>query len=337
MKKFFKFLSLLIIALVVVFALGPKPDTNAEITFEASSIGENLDIYLQERESKIANLVEGAQKEIIWADPTAKSQTKISFVYIHGFSATKHEIRPVSDKIADTLESNIFYTRLKGHGRDGEGLAEATLQDWMNDYAEAIAIGERLGEKIILISASTGGSLTTLGLLNSELTKNIVGTVMISPNYEAQGIPTWLANIPWAEKILPAVAGANRSWEPINEDHGKWWTTSYPSKAIFPMTSLLKVLKSIDKSSIETPAFFIYSPDDKVIVAEEAAKAASEWGGPVKIVTVSQSSDPFNHVLAGDILSPGNTNMIVYEIIAWLVQNEKLNLPEIYRESGNTL
>lgn len=92
------------------------------------------------------------------------------------------------------------------------------------------------------------------------------------------------------------------------------------------MTSMLKVLKSIDKATIKTPAFFIYAPEDKVIIAEEAAMVASEWGGPIKVLKIEETSDPFKHVITGDILSPENTNHVTYEIIAWLVQNKELNL-----------
>ncbi len=336
MKKFVKYTLGIFVLAAIVFALGPRPTTNAEITFKASSIADNLDLYLEGTESKISDLVEGAEKEIVWADPTAQTQTDISLVYIHGFSATKHETRPVTDKIADVLGANIYYARLKGHGRSGDAMAEATLQGWANDFAEAIAIGEKLGKKIIILSASTGSTLATWGLTKPELSKNVAGIVMISPNFELQGISTELANIPWAETILPAIAGKQRSWEPLNDQHGKWWTTSYPSKAIFPMTALLKVLKSIDKSKIKTPAFFIYAPEDKVIVASEAEKVAAEWGGATKILKIEETSDPYKHVIAGDILSPENTNRVTYEIIAWLVQNEELKLPELFRGTGNS-
>ena len=326
MKKFAKYTALSIALVAIIFALGPRPETNAKISFEPASIGQSLDVYLQENESKIANLIEGAEKEIIWADPTAKSQTDIALVYIHGFSATKYETRPVTDKIAEALGANIYYARLTGHGRDGDAMAEASFQDWANDFAEAIAIGEKLGKKIIVLSASTGGTLTTWGLAQQNMANNVAGAVLISPNFELHAISTWLANIPWAETILPAVAGAERSWEPHNDEHGKWWTTSYPSKAIFPMTSMLKALKSIDKAGITTPAFFIYAPEDKVIIAEEAAKVASQWGGPTKVLEIDEASDPHKHVIAGDILSPENTNRVAFEIINWLSQIEKLNI-----------
>lgn len=334
MKKFFKYVLSFIAVCAVIFAMGPRPSTKADITFQASEIDESLNLYLQKSEEKISDLVLGAEKEIIWADPTAQTQTDVSIVYIHGFSATKHETRPVTDKIAEVLDANIYYARLQGHGRSGDAMAEASFQGWANDFAEAIMIGEKIGKKVIILSASTGSTLATWGLTKPQLTKNVAGIVMISPNFELHGISTWLANIPWAETIIPAIAGKQRSWEPLNEEHGKWWTTSYPSKAIFPMTSMLKVLKSVDKSKIKTPAFFIYAPQDKVIVASEVAKVAAEWGGPTKILKIEDTSDPYKHVITGDILSPENTNRVTYEIIAWLFQNEKLNLPELFHANN---
>lgn len=195
MKKTLKYAACLIVIAAFAFALGPRSETKAEITFEPSSIDKTLDLYLQETESRVSDIVEGAEKEIIWADPTAKTQTDISIIYIHGFSATKHETRPVTDRIAEAVGANIYYARLKGHGRNGDAMAEASFQDWANDFAEAIAIGEKLGKKVIIMSASTGSTLATWGLTQPDLAKNVAGLVMISPNFELQGISTWLANI----------------------------------------------------------------------------------------------------------------------------------------------
>ena len=318
MKKILKTTLFLSAVLLLVFALGPRPNLNDTVTFDQVALGSDLEAYLIDTETGIPNLKPGTEKEVIWADPEEKSKTALSIVYIHGFSATKQETRPLADNVAERLGANLYFARLKGHGRDGAGLAEAELQDWANDFAEAMAIGERLGDKIIILSTSTGSTLATWGAAKPELTQNLIGLVMISPNFELQGIATWLANIPWAETILPAVAGKHRSWEPLNENHGKWWTTAYPSKAIFPMTSMLKILKSTDKGEIKAPALFIYSPDDKVIVPEEIETVASQWGGPTELLRIESSSDPFQHVIAGDVLSPETTEPITKKIVEWI-------------------
>ena len=70
-------------------------------------------------------------------------------------------MRPLPDKVAAALGANLFYTRLTGHGQDGAAMAEGSVNAWINDYAEAIAIGRAIGDKVVVIGTSTGASLAT--------------------------------------------------------------------------------------------------------------------------------------------------------------------------------
>lgn len=318
MKRIAKIISGLILVGLAVFMLGPKPDANVELTFEEGDIGDDPVAYLESSEANIANLIPGAEKEIIWNNPADRQRTKLSVIYIHGFSATKHETRPVPDNIAEALGANLYFSRMTGHGRDGEGLAEASAQDWVNDFAEAIAIGEKLGEKVVVIATSNGAAITTHGLSNPDLSENVAAAVYMSPNFELRGISTWLANIPWAEKILPLLGGDTQHWNPENELHGKWWTNTYPTSALFPMTSLLKVVKNLDKSKIDTPTMFIYSPEDTVVVVEEIPKVAAQWGGATELLEIKEVGNPSKHVIAGDIVAAGNNDLITDAAVAWL-------------------
>lgn len=315
----------LLTAVVVLFGLfgammliGPRPDRNEALTFDPASIGPDVEAYLAAGEAKFPDIRPGAQKEIIWANPATKTKTPISIVYIHGFSATKAETRPVSDKVAQALGANLFYTRLAGHGRTGDAMAEASMNDWLNDVAQAIVIGEIIGEKVVVITASTGGTLATWAAAHPALASKLAAVVLISPNYAIQGASIGLLNMPWGETILPMVLGEQRSFEPTNAEHGKWWTTAYPSRAVFPMGALLKTVSLIDFTKINTPALFMVSPKDQVIVPEEAKRIHRMWGGPKEFISVEKSEDPSNHVIAGDILSPGNTQMAVDAILAFL-------------------
>jgi len=318
MRKFFKAVLIIGAIALVAFFMGSRPDQTINIAFNPAGLPDDLEGYLAETEKTVADLVPGAEKEIIWADAAAKSKTPLAIVYVHGFSATKHEIRPVPDKVAEALGANLYFTRLTGHGRDGEGLSEATLSDWADDFAEAIAIGERLGEKVVVMATSNGGALTTWGLSRSEFSSKIASVVLVSPAYELHGISTRIANIPWAESLLPLIGGEQRSWEPRNALHGKWWTTRYPSRSIFPMTTLLNVLKGVDVSSFNQPALFIYSPKDKVVISDEITRIAAQWGGKAETMLIETAGDDYDHVVTGDILSPDNTNTTTDRILQWI-------------------
>ena len=154
-------LLIVITALGLGFLLGPREPVDTRVTFDPAKVGSDPDAYLAKSESEVAGIRDGLQKEIIWAFPNSKAKTKLAIVYIHGFSASKGEIRPVPDKVAAALGANLFYTRLTGHAQNGPAMAVATVNHWVNDYAEALAVGRSIGERVIIIAPSTGAGLAT--------------------------------------------------------------------------------------------------------------------------------------------------------------------------------
>lgn len=318
MASFVKFLAVIIGVGLVVFAFGPRPDLSQNVTFSENVLDTDLDSYLAASEAKYDDIRDGLEKQIIWHDHNDKTQTEYSVVYLHGFSASKVETAPIAQNVAKAFSANLYFTRLAGHGRDGEALGNATLQQWFNDTTEAVAIGEKLGRKIILISASTGSTLATWAANQVDPSDPIFAMVMISPNFAIHGASTGLMNMPWAEYILPIIVGKNRSFETRSPAHAHGWTHSYPTKAIFPMAALLKVVDQIDVSKLTKPALFIYSNDDKVVIANKTKSVMKKWGGPVEEMMIVESDDPNNHVIAGDILSPSNTQKVSERIISWV-------------------
>jgi hypothetical protein len=61
----------------------------------------------------------------------------------------------------ESLGANLYFARLKGHGRSGDAMLEGSVQGWIDDFAEAVAIGRRLGERVVIMATSTGASLAT--------------------------------------------------------------------------------------------------------------------------------------------------------------------------------
>lgn len=303
---------------MIILAFGPRPDTKIETNFDPASMGQDLDVWLESKESKIPNLVPQSAKQIIWNNDKAGSKTALSIVYLHGFSATKAEIAPVPQLVAKSLGANLYFTRLKGHGRDSLAMADATVSDWANDVLEAIAIGRRIGNKVIIVSTSTGSTLATWAASNPEIVKDIHGMISLSPNYALKGVSISLLNMPWSETILPLIFGKTRSFETRSEAHAKGWTSTYPSSAIFQMGALLKLTSEIDYSKILVPHFVLYSPKDKVIDANQVEYVIERWGGKTQKLDINDSDDPNDHVIAGDILSPSTTLKVSTAITQWI-------------------
>ena len=153
MRRVGRWLVRVTIALIVllggVWLVMPRPGVDAAIHFQKAMLGDDLEAYLANEEHHFSDITPGAEKRIIWAG-AAGARTPFAVVYLHGYSATSEEIRPVPDEVAKALGANLFFTRFTGHGRGGAAMGQATAGDWINDTAEALAIGKRLGDKVIV-------------------------------------------------------------------------------------------------------------------------------------------------------------------------------------------
>ena len=61
-------------------------------------------------------------------------------------------------------------------------MAEGSVNAWINDYAEAIAIGRAIGDKVVVIGTSTGASLATWAASQPDLRDDVATIIAISPN-----------------------------------------------------------------------------------------------------------------------------------------------------------
>ncbi len=312
-------LVVLALAVAAVLVLGPREPVDTRIDFDPAAIGDDIDAYLARREARFDDITPGVQKRVVWAGEKG-ARTHWAVVYLHGYSATSEEIRPVPDRVAAVLGANLFYTRLAGHGRPGEALGRVTAGDWIEDLAEAMEIGRRLGEKVLILSTSTGGTLATVAAADPQLSQGLAGIVFISPNFKVADPAAALLSLPFVRIWGPWVAGAEQSWEPRNEGQARYWTTRYPTVALVPMQALVDYVAGIDKSRLTVPALFIYSPEDKVVSPAATEAVARAWGGPKRIEKrhMGPGDDPMSHVIAGDIMSPGQTAETVAIILDWV-------------------
>ena len=73
---------------VGLWLLGPREKISGPVAFDATRIGPDVDAYLFRAERSVLDLVRGAQKHVLWANPVNKTMTPLSIVYVHVFSAT---------------------------------------------------------------------------------------------------------------------------------------------------------------------------------------------------------------------------------------------------------
>jgi len=308
----------LVAVLALAFVLGPRVPVETTIRFDPSVVGDDPQAYVAKVEAAVPGIRDGLEKEIVWANPMVHAKTPLSIVYIHGFSASKGEVRPLPDDVADLLDANLFYTRLTGHGQDGAAMTQGSVNAWINDYEEALAIGRAIGDKVIVISTSTGGSLAAWAATQPGASNGVAAIAFISPNFGVKASGAEILTMPWGKQIAELVIGKERSFVARNALHEKFWTIKYPVAATLPMQALTELAYRAPVEKADIPALFIFSDSDKVVRPDRTREIAGRWGAPHELVPVDDTGDPDNHVIAGDVLSPSTTAFLAQRIAVWV-------------------
>jgi esterase/lipase len=269
----------------------------------------------------VPHLRDGCAKRVTWADKVGV-QTDIAIVFIHGFSASCGELRPLPETVAKALGANLFATRLMGHGQDGAAMGEATLAGWRTDVREAFAIGRSLGKRVLIMGCSTGCTLTALGLTNGDIREGpeLLGVCFVSPNFGLRHkVSQIVLGLPFSEYWAPYLIGKERKFDVLSDQHAQFWTTVYPTKAVKPMGDALRAVQRANLSKVVTPLFMAVNPDDQVIDPARARDVQLAWGGPAFKLTLVQTpqDDAMGHVMAGDVFSPNQTAPLAAQIVEW--------------------
>jgi len=264
-KRLAKILLIIIIVLSVFYFLGPKvesPDLDKTLP-EVTSDLMQLEKEINQREASIENLKPDNEARIVWFD-SIPQKTKYSIVYLHGWSASQEEGDPLHQETAKRFGCNLYLPRLAGHGLDeNENMLHLTATDLLNSAKEAIAVGKKLGDKVILMTTSTGGTLA-LHLAGGD--EDIAGLILYSPNIEIFDPNAKLLAKNWGLQMAKMVDGDDYyefgNSTPIKN---QYWTTKYRLEALVQLQALLEstmVEETYEK--ITQPVFIGYYYRDEV-------------------------------------------------------------------------
>lgn len=305
----------------IAYVAGPvyRIETRVAAPSLAATVAEPaaLEAWLAASEARFPDIVSGAEKSIVWAHPDRR-RTPLAVIYLHGYTATRQEVAPLCDRLAAQLGANLHYTRLAGHGRAPAAMGEASAEDWLRDAAEALAIGRMIGERVIVVGTSTGGTLA-LWLAQRTDAADLAAQILISPNLGPRDERSTLLAGPWGYQLQRLLIGEEYRWQPANELQAKYWTWRYPARALVPMMALVKSVRDSPLEDIRVPTLVIHSPKDSVVSPARIEEAYARLGSPTKrIVAVEDSEDRANHVLAGDILAPAGTEALLGPMLAFV-------------------
>jgi alpha-beta hydrolase superfamily lysophospholipase len=181
----------------------------------------------------------------------------------------------------------------------------------LRDALEALAIGRALGEQVIVVGTSTGGTLA-LWLAQQPEAKAIAALLLVSPNLGPRNRQGELLAGPWGAQLLTLLVGDTYAWQPANAQQERYWTWKYPSRALLPMMALVREVRESDLARIRIPTQIIYSPEDNVVHPAQIEAAFARLGATMKsLEPLADAQDRSRHVLAGDILAPRDTSRVL--------------------------
>jgi len=288
--KFLKILAWALIVLVAIYFLGPRPASPKYLGASPNTPLQPLIANSSELEKEIVQeesmhkLKPDNEARIIWLNDSLKNPTDYSIVYLHGFSASQKEGDPVHRDIAKKFGCNLYLSRLSEHGIDTpEALLNFTVDKYWQSAVDALRVGTRLGNKVILMATSTGGSLALQ--LAATYPDKVYALVLMSPNISIFDRNAWLLNNPWGLQIARMVVGSK--YVDANDDrpiYRQYWNYHYRLEAAVQLEEYLEttmVKKTFEKVQQPTLMLYYYKDDvhqDSVVSVAAMKKMFSELG-----------------------------------------------------------
>jgi esterase/lipase len=305
--RILKIVILSILALFVIYFLGPQPPKPVlnDVLPAVASIN-TLDAYITAMEAP-HKIKPNNQAKIIWAD-SSKSQTEYALVYLHGFSASQMEGDPVHQNIAKQFNCNLYLARLAEHGIDTtEDLMNLTADQYWESAKLAYAIGKQIGKKVILMSTSTGG---TLALQLASVYPEIAGLILYSPNIEVFNPSAPLLDNPWGLQIGRAVLKSNYVDIKYKDSaYPKYWNSHYRIEGVVALQNLLEATMTeatFKKIHQPTLALYYYKDEahqDNVVKVTAIQKMMQQIATPANLKMEMAIPNAGNHVIASPIVS----------------------------------
>jgi pimeloyl-ACP methyl ester carboxylesterase len=268
--KFFavrrRWLVAILLLLVIFYLAGPSP-SKPDYSLNLPTVPDNkaaLEKYIFQNES-LHKLKPDNQARIVWADDSTKVITDYSIVYLHGFSASQKEGDPVHRNIAREFGCNLYLSRLAEHGIDTtEQLIRFTAENYWESAKQALAIGKKLGRKVILMGCSTGGSLALQ--LAASFPGDVAALILLSPNIAINDPFAWILNNHWGLQIARMVKHGNYI---VSDDdraiYRMYWNRPYRLESAVELEEYLEttMLKK-NFGKIKRPVLLLYYYKDEI-------------------------------------------------------------------------
>lgn len=304
-----KWVLIIVAILAIAYFLGPHPSTPVYSVALPNVPAEPASLvnYIQQQEA--AHTVKpDNEARVVWANDSLKNKTGYSLVYLHGFTASQGEGDPVHRDLAKKFGCNLYLSRLAEHGIDTtEPMVNLTADNLWESAKQALAIGKQIGNKVILVGTSTGG---TLALKLAAEYPDIYALILMSPNIAINDPTAWILNNPWGLQIARKVTGSNYlDSEDKRPEFRKYWTYHYRIEAAVNLEELVETtMKKETFERVKQPTLTLYYYKDEVhqdstVKVSAIKEMFSQLGTPADKKREKAMPNTGNHVIGSWIRS----------------------------------
>ncbi|MEX2512836.1 MAG: alpha/beta fold hydrolase [Cyclobacteriaceae bacterium] len=322
MKKRYWITIGILLVLLITYFLGPRtpvPVYSNELPEMPTNLAElDKHIRVQERKEPVRK---NNQARIIWHHG-GPEVTEYSIVYLHGFAGSYRDGFPVNVQIADSLNANIFLSRLAGHGLEPPAfLMDFTPTTAWESALEALKIGKIIGKKVIIMSTSTGGTLALK--LAQTFPESVFALINLSPNIKDNLKAAFLLNSPWGHEITQLFFGDYREIEHESEIAAQYWDTVYTSRALVDLQVLVSTtMKEETFKQVQCPVLTLYYYEnfmekDQHVEVNMYPEIHRLFSTPDSLNRLVQLKTPKTHFIGSDIKSK-DIEVVKREILGFI-------------------
>lgn len=311
MKKFLLVILSLIVVLLITYFAGPKfpaPKLNTELPSVSLSVNE-LDSFIKTKESHL-KIKPDNQSRIIWNNDSLKTKTPYCLLYLHGFSASWFEGNPVHIDFAHRYGMNLYIPLLASHGIDTtEALIDMTPERLYESAKQALVVAHLLGEKVVLMGTSTGGTLMLK--LAADFPELVDGLILYSPNIAINNPAAFLLSRAWGLQIARKVYNGN--YRVTNTDSTstdcQYWNCKYRLEAIVYLQQLVETTMTKETfKKVSQPVFLGYyykdaENQDQVVKVDAELQMFNQLGTPENLKQKVAFPDAETHPIACKLFS----------------------------------
>jgi esterase/lipase len=159
--------------------------------------------------------------------------------------------------IAKRYGCNLYLARLDYHGRsEVDELKFMTPEGLYNSAKQAIAIGKKIGEEVIVVSTSTGG---TLAILYAAYHDDLKGIINYSPNIRIKQKGSFILDKPWGLQLARIIYNGKFKIDNCDDYDEKYWNCKTRVEALSELEALVENAMKVETfSRVKTPSMTAY-------------------------------------------------------------------------------